>query len=418
MLEPLKPHYSLTWVNRIADIPQADWDALAVPLKTPFFEWEWLNNMETSGSTTARTGWLPNHLTIWREHPMGNLTQRSLIAIAPLYVKGHSYGEFVFDQQWAELAGRLGIEYYPKLLGMSPFTPAQGYRFLIAPGENEAELTGLMVDAIDHFCDRNNISGCHFLYADPEWKLVMERHGFNTWLHHSFIWQNQGYQTFEDYLTGFNANQRRNIKRERKAVEKAGLVLKTWNGDTIPESLFSLMYAYYGDTCDKFGWWGSKYLTQKFFEQLYPNYAHRVVFVAAYPEHDLHNPVGMSFCLTKGNNLYGRYWGSSDEIDCLHFDACYYTPIEWAINHGIQTFDPGAGGQHKKRRGFPATPNYSLHRFYHPRLAQIFSTYIGEVNEMEQQQIEAINQDLPFKQESSSDDLASQRLLELEKEEV
>jgi uncharacterized protein len=416
MVEQLKPCYSVTWVNRIADISQADWDALAMPLKTPFFEWDWLNNMETSGSTTARTGWFPNHLAIWRERLVDHLPQRSLVAIAPLYVKGHSYGEFVFDQQWAELAGRLGIEYYPKLLGMSPFTPAAGYRFLIAPGEDEDELTGLMIDAIDHFCDRNHISGCHFLYADPEWKRLMERHGFNTWLHHSFIWQNQGYQTFEDYLTGFNANQRRNIKRERKAVEKAGLVLKTWHGDEIPESLFSLMYAYYADTCDKFGWWGSKYLTQKFFEQLYPNYIHRVVFVAAYPDHDRHNPVGMSFCLTKGTQLYGRYWGSADDIDCLHFDACYYTPIEWAINHGIQTFDPGAGGRHKKRRGFPATPNYSLHRFYHPRLAQIFRTYIGEVNEMEQQEMEAINQDLPFKLEGLSDTLTAQRLLELENE--
>jgi predicted N-acyltransferase len=418
MVEQQKPCYSVTWVNRLADISQPQWDALAAPLKTPFFEWEWLNNMETSGSTTSRTGWLPNHLTIWREASAGQASARSLIAIAPLYVKGHSYGEFVFDHQWAELAGRLGIEYYPKLLGMSPFTPAEGYRFLMAPGENEDELTALMVSEIDQFCDRNHISGCHFLYADPEWQHKMEHHGFKTWLHHSYIWQNQGYQTFEDYLTGFNANQRRNIKRERKAVEKAGLALKTWHGDTIPESLFSLMYAYYSDTCDKFGWWGSKYLTQTFFEQLYPNYAHRIVFVAAYHQDNLTQPVGMSFCLTKGNNLYGRYWGSSDDIDCLHFDACYYTPIEWAINHGIQTFDPGAGGRHKKRRGFPATPNYSLHRFYHPRLSQIFATYIGEVNAMEQQEMEAINQDLPFKQETVSTELAAQRLLELEKEEL
>lgn len=391
-MEKVKPHYSIAWINRIAEIPQAEWDALALPLKTPFFEWEWLNNMETSGSATAKTGWLPNHLVVWRD--------RTLVAAAPLYIKGHSYGEFVFDHQWADLAQRLGIDYYPKLLGMSPVTPAEGYRFLIAPGEDEDELTAMMVAAIDHFCDRNRLSGCNFLYVDPEWRLVMERHGFTSWLHHSFIWQNQGYQTFDDYLGAFNANQRRNIKRERKAVETAGLSLKTLTGEDIPTSLFSLMYNFYSDTCDKFGWWGSKYLTRKFFEQLHPHYSHRVVFVAAYSEQDPRQPVGMSFCLTKGENLYGRYWGSLQEIDCLHFDACYYTPIEWAINHGIRNFDPGAGGRHKKRRGFPATPNHSLHRFYNPRLAQIFRAYIGEVNEMEQREMDAINQGLPFKQEN------------------
>uniref|UniRef100_A0A832H345 N-acetyltransferase n=1 Tax=Oscillatoriales cyanobacterium SpSt-402 TaxID=2282168 RepID=A0A832H345_9CYAN len=390
MVEQLKPSYSVAWIDRISEIPQVEWDALAMPLNTPFFEWEWLHNMESSGSATARSGWMPCHLTVWRD--------RSLIAAAPLYVKAHSYGEFVFDHQWADLAARLGIEYYPKLLGMSPFTPAEGYRFLIAPGEDEDVLTEMMVGAIDHFCDRNHISGCNFLYVDPAWKPIMERHGFTSWLHHSYIWQNQGYQTFDDYLAAFNANQRRNIKRERKAVGTAGLILKTFNGDDIPKSFFPLMYHFYSDTCDKFGWWGSKYLTRKFFEQLYPTYAHRVLFVAAYSEQDPRQPVGMSFCLVKEQNLYGRYWGSSQEIDCLHFDACYYTPIEWAIAHGIQVFDPGAGGRHKKRRGFPATPNHSLHRFYHPRLTQILRSYIHEVNEMEQREMDGINQALPFKQ--------------------
>jgi uncharacterized protein len=389
MVEQLKPHYAVAWISQIGEIPQAAWDALALPLNTPFFEWEWLHNMETSGSTTARSGWLPNHLTVWRD--------RSLIAIAPLYLKGHSYGEFVFDHQWADVAARLGVEYYPKLLGMSPFTPAEGYRFLIAPGEDEAELTGLMVSEIDRFCKLHNISGCNFLYIDPAWRSTIEAHGFTRWQHHSFIWQNHGYQSFDDYLGAFNANQRRNIKRERKAVSQAGLVLKTLAGEAIPPELFSLMYHFYSDTCDKFGWWGSKYLTRQFFEQLYPRYLDRVVFVAAYPEADLSQPVGMSFCLTKGSRLYGRYWGSSQDIDCLHFDACYYSPIEWAIEQGVQTFDPGAGGRHKKRRGFPATPNYSVHRFYNPRLSQVFCSYIDQVNEMEQREMEAINQDLPFK---------------------
>src|SRR6478672_13805866 len=388
MVEQRQPRYSVAWINQMHEIPQQQWDALALPLKTPFLEWEWLNNLETSGSTTAQTGWLPNHLTVWRD--------RELIAAAPLYIKGHSYGEFVFDHQWADLANRLGVQYYPKLLGMTPFTPAEGYRFLIAPGEDEDELTELMVGAIDHFCDRHQIASCHFLYVDPQWQPVLQRHGFTPWMHHSYIWENKGFRNFEDYLAAFNANQRRNIKRERKAVENAGLRLQTFTGDEIPKSLFPLMYRFYCDTCDKFGWWGSKYLTRKFFEQLYHNYRDRVLFVAAYDKEDERHPVGMSFCLYKGDRLYGRYWGSLQEIDCLHFDACYYTPIEWAIDRGIQSFDPGAGGRHKKRRGFPATPNYSLHRFYNNRLAQILKSYIGQINEREQEEIDAVNEDLPF----------------------
>ncbi|MEI3648706.1 MAG: GNAT family N-acetyltransferase [Dolichospermum sp.] len=389
MIKEHKPHYSLVWTHTIADVPQADWDALAMPLKTPFLEWDWLHNLEISQSVTANTGWLPNHLILWRD--------KTLIAAAPLYLKGHSQGEFVFDQQWAELASRLGIEYYPKLLGMTPFTPAEGYRFLMAAGEDEEEITAVILHEIDSFCVKHRISGCHFLYVDPQWRPILERQGFTTWLHHNYVWENANFQTFDDYLTGFNANQRRNIKRERKAVEKAGLKLQALTGEEIPNSLFPLMYDFYADTCDKFGWWGSKYLTKNFFEQLHHNYRHRVVFFAAYNEQDPRQPVGMSFCLFKEDKLYGRYWGSFQDIDCLHFDACYYAPIEWAIAHGIQNFDPGAGGKHKKRRGFPATANYSLHRFYNNRLGQIILPWVREVNQMEQKEMDAINAELPFK---------------------
>ena len=137
MVTQPQPRYSVQWFERIGDIPQQAWDDLALTLQTPFLEWHWLHNLEMSGSAIARKGWLPQHLTVWRD--------QTLVAAAPLYVKGHSYGEFVFDHQWADVAYRMGIEYYPKLLGMTPFTPAEGYRFLMAPDEDEDMLTGLMV---------------------------------------------------------------------------------------------------------------------------------------------------------------------------------------------------------------------------------------------------------------------------------
>jgi len=388
MAEQIASTYALTWINKIAEIPQAAWDTLAVPLATPFLEWEWLHTLEASGSITPQTGWLPHHLTIWRD--------RTLVAAAPLYLKGHSYGEFVFDQQWAELAYRLGIEYYPKLVGMVPVTPAVGYRFLIAPNEDEVHLTTMMVQAIHEFCDRHRISSCHFLYVDPNWRSLMERQGFIPWLHHSYIWSNQGFNTFEDYLAIFNANQRRNIRRDRKAVAKAGLGIRTFTGDEISQSLLAQMYQFYSYHCDKFGWWGSKYLNRQFFERLHSCYRHRVLLVAAYTDSEPDHPLGMSFCLTKGRHLYGRYWGCHQEVDCLHFEVCYYTPIAWSIDRGIQSFDPGAGGQHKTRRGFPATPNHSLHRFYHNHLDDILQPYIQKVNALEKQEIAAMNQGLSF----------------------
>ncbi|MFM8295329.1 MAG: GNAT family N-acetyltransferase [Microcystaceae cyanobacterium] len=383
---PASP-YTVSWHSKIAEIPKTAWDALALPLQTPFLEWEWLHNLETSGSATPNTGWQPCHLTVWQE--------RQLVGAAALYIKGHSYGEFVFDHQWADLANRLGVRYYPKLLGMTPFTPAEGYRFLIAPDRDEVEITMLMVASIDHFCDRQKLSGCHFLFVDPNWKALMNNLGFSTWMHHSYIWNNPGFQQFDDYLGLFNANQRRNIKRERKAVEQAGLTLKVLAGEDIAHHLYPSIYRFYSSTCDKF-YWGSKYLTRQFFEQLYPHYRDRVVLVTAYAENETQHPVGLSFCLRKGENLYGRYWGSLQDYDCLHFEACYYQPIAWAIEQGITQFDPGAGGQHKRRRGFPATPNYSLHRFYSQKMMQILLYYIDEINQMEQAEIEAINQDLPF----------------------
>ncbi len=380
--------YTARWTNRLSDIPAEQWDAMAMPLPTPALEWAWLNNMETSGSTGPKTGWMPHHLTLWREE--------KLVAAAPLYLKGHSYGEFVFDHQWAELAERLGVDYYPKLLGMSPFTPAEGYRFLIAPTENEGEVNEILVSLIDDFCIKHSISGCNFLYVDPQWQVDMEKLGFHKWLHHSYVWQNKGFNNFNDYLEQFNSNQRRNIKRERKSIEKAGIHFKVHTGESLTPEMCLKVYDFYSDTCDKFGWWGSKYLKRQFFQQLHPVWNKRVVIFAAYTE-ESPDPVGMSFCLTKGDRLYGRYWGSFEEYNNLHFNACYYEPIEWAIANGIQTFDPGAGGRHKKRRGFPATPNYSLHRFYARELGGILENYIGRINEAEQFQIDEINADLPIK---------------------
>jgi predicted N-acyltransferase len=395
MADPHQSSYAFIWLENLAKVNQAEWDALAVALKTPFFEWEWLHQLEVSGSLGPESGWLPCHLTVW--------SGRRLAAVAPLYIKGHSAGEFVFDYAWADLAERLGIRYYPKMVGMSPFTPVVGYRFLIAPEEDEERLTALMVNEIDRFCRHHQISGCSFLFVDPGWQTIISRYGFTGWLHQNYAWQNPGFKTFNEYLAMFNTNQRRNIKRERKTIQNLGMVMRTFTGEKIPRAFFPLMYRLYTRTNDQFGPWGCKYLTKEFFEGLYHRYRHRLLILAAFNNVDQEWPVGMSFLLTKGDQLYGRYWGSLKKINHLHFNACYYGPIEWAINHSIKLFDPGAGSTHKLRRGFAAVPNHSLHRFYDPRLQQIMQLHIDEINQMEQQHIEDLNKQLPFSEHKRSE---------------
>lgn len=380
--------YSAAWIKNIAEVDQAQWDRLAEPLETPFLEWEWLHQMEISRSTAVETGWWPNHLTVW--------SRNQLVAAAPLYIKRHSTGEFVFDHVWADVAGRLKISYYPKLVGMSPFTPMVGYRFLVAGTENQEAVTSFMVNEIEQFCRQYQISGCNFLFVDPQWRRLMMDCGFVGWLHQSFAWQNAGYRSFEEYLAVFNSNQRHNIKRERRAIARNGVTLKIFEGDQIPLSYFSAIYSFYERTNDKFGPWGCKYLKPSFFKGLGDGYRHRLVFVAAFEKARPDSPLALSLLVHKRNRLFGRYWGCAREIKNLHFNACYYQPIEWAIANGIKHFDPGMGGYHKIRRGFTAVGNFSLHRFFDPRLQHIMDAYIEEINRMEQEQIDELNAELPF----------------------
>lgn len=380
--------YRLRWHPSIAEIDRSAWDALAAPLDTPLLEWDWLHLMEASGSITAEHGWQPCHLAVWQEE--------TLTAAAPLYIKGHSAGEFVFDHAWADAAHQLGIAYYPKLIGMSPVTPVVGYRFLTHPDVDERKITELITDEIDRFCRDNGLSGASFLFVDPEWMPMATEQGWRAWRHGSFLWENKNFESFDDYLAVFNANQRKNIRKEIRSMDRQGIRLETLSGSLIPDEFFQQMYRFYERTNDQYGIWGCKYLTRKFFLKLADDYRHRLLFVAAYEKETGGPPVGLSMLLTKNDRLYGRYWGCERRIDHLHFNVCYYAPIAWAIENGIRFFDPGAGSAHKVRRGFTAVPNHSLHRFYDPRLARLMDLHIDRINEAEQDAIDELNRTLPF----------------------
>ena len=343
--------------------------------------------LERSGSVAPRTGWQPCHLGLWQGD--------RLIAVAPLYLKGHSYGEFVFDQSFAQLAAQLGHRYYPKLLGMSPLSPVVGYRFFTAADQDASALTALMLELIDGFCRDHQIFSCNFLYVDPAWRPLAEAAGCHTWLNQQSLWSNQGYSSFNDYLIGFNANQRRNIKRERKAVQAAGLTVTPVVGSAITPALLERMHHFYEQHCARWGPWGSKYLTAEFFQLAAEQLRQQLVLFSAH-RGDPEQPVALSLCVHTDQQLWGRYWGADEEIDNLHFEVCYYAPIDWAIGRGLQCFDPGAGGSHKRRRGFEARPHACLHRWYEPGFEAILRRWLPEANAEQLQQIEAINAELPY----------------------
>lgn len=381
---------SARWHRSISEIPEEQWDQLLGETICPFYRWTWLLALERSGSVAPDQGWQPLHLSLWRDDDQ-------LVAVAPLYLKGHSYGEFVFDQSFARLAGDLGLRYYPKLIGMSPVSPVQGYRFHVAVSEDAQEITTLMLGLIDDFAARHGILSCNFLYVDPSWQPLAQAAGCASWLNQQSLWSSDSQQTFNDYLAGFNANQRRNIKRERKAVRDAGLTVTPVTGDALTPALVSRMHDFYEQHCARWGPWGSKYLDASFFDRLCaPSLAEHVVLFNAH-RGDVEDPIAMSLCVRDSQHLWGRYWGSDEEIDCLHFEVCYYAPIEWALQQGLVSFDPGAGGSHKRRRGFVATARTSLHRWYDPQMDALIRAWLPRANALMQEEIEAINADLPFR---------------------
>jgi predicted N-acyltransferase len=382
------PDVKFKWLESLSDVERGSWNALALPLESPFLEWDWLQLMEASGSVTAAAGWIPRHLTAW--------SGRELVAAAPLYVKTHSAGEFVFDHAWADVAGRLNRPYYPKLVGMSPFTPMIGYRFLMAPGLDEDALTDRMLAETERFCRHHGLAGSSFHFVDPQWADAIAARGFCRWAHQSFVWENEGFLSFEDYLSRFTANQRRNIRRERRRLAQQGIRVDMIAGEDLPRELYERMHVFYARTNDQFGPWGCNYLTGDFFALLRDRFRNRLVFAVA-SDGIRRDPIGMALLVTKGDHLYGRYWGCAHEVELLHFEACYYRPIEWAVGGGIRQFDPGMGGGHKLRRGFKAVANYSLHRFMDPALRRIMERHIAAINRIEHQEIAALNRLLPLR---------------------
>ena len=379
----------IKWHSSIKEIPKIIWNNFQGKNSTPFYKWDWLYALENSGSVSPKYGWQPLFLTVY--------SGRDLIGCAPLYLKSHSYGEFIFDNAFVQLAEDMGLKYYPKLIGMSPLSPIEGYRFLFTEGVNEIEITQILISEIDTFAKQNGILSCNFLYVDTKWMVIAESQNCAEWKNQHSILEFQQEKSFSDYLTKFNSNQRRNIKRERASIKKCGVKVEALTGSQINVMKLKKMHYYYQLHCSRWGIWGSKYLTESFFIELASKELKENIVLFEAKEEGIDNTIGMSLCVRNENMLWGRYWGSDKNLDCLHFEACYYSPIEWAIKNKIKYFDPGAGGSHKKRRGFIAKPNTSLHRWYDIQMDSLIREWLPKANKLMLDQINATNNEVPFK---------------------
>jgi len=376
----------ITWIPSITEVGRDEWNILAKELEFPFLEWDWLRLIEQSGSATTESGWLTAHLLVRYEG--------KLVGAAPLFVRDQSEGEFIFDRVWMEVAQKGGITYFPKIVGMSPFTPASGYRFLVSPDVPAKKISSLICKTLDRFCSVNGLGSCAFNFVDPEWVTEMEALGYAAWKHQGYVWENHDYRDFDHWLGTLNSNRRKTVRRERKALRRESIRVETLTGYEIPDSHFDLMFQCYESTNDKFGVWSCKYLTPDFFEGLKRNMRENLMFTVAY-RGDNPEPLALSMFVFSGDKLWGRYWGCFEEVRFMHFELCYYAPIEWAVANGINSYDPGMGGEHKARRGFFSTPSYSLHKFTEPSMDLTFKTYIQEVNNLENGYISEMNELMP-----------------------
>ena len=354
----------------ITDIDADAWRELIGPEPSPFLQHSFLSLLEQSGCVSQRTGWIPRHLTVWRDNV--------LVAAAPAYIKLHSMGEFVYDWSWAHLARQLGVEYYPKLIVAVPFSPVAGPRLLVAPGEDKADIQPLLVAGLHELCRRLECHGVHILFNPEDEATALEELGAKTRLQTQSWWKNDDYTDFDDFLMrGLVQKRRKEVRRERKRLAETGVRMERLAGPTLRGEHIDAMYGFYANTCRMYG--GNTYLERPFWRALKDSpFLEHVQLTVAWQE-DV--PIAGSFNVVGPRRLYGRYWGASEERKYLHFETCYYQGIEDSIARGLQFFEPGHGGRHKTPRGFAASLTRSSHWLTDSRLSGVLDRYLAEESE-------------------------------------
>ncbi len=371
------------FLKSIADIDAASWNALA-GANQPFVRHEFLLALEESGCAVPRTGWAPRHLVIEdaRGHAVGAL---------PLYRKGHSRGEFVFDFSWANAYAQHGLDYYPKLLSAVPFTPVRGSRVLVSPLVDAAAMTDSLIQTAAAYARSEDLSSWHVLFPCERDLVHLKKAGLIERRDCQFHWFNQEYESFDAFLSTFTAEKRKKAKRERRRVAEAGIVFDTRLGGDMDDGLWSIVYDFYADTFYRHG--HEPYLSLDFFKRVAAAMPQQLMLKVARLGAD---PIAVAIFFVGDDALFGRYWGAGGNYHSLHFETCYYQGIEYCIEHKLKRFEPGTQGEHKVPRGFVPTLTSSAHDIVDPRFAAAIRDFAARERQGVDRYAASINEHVPY----------------------
>ena len=376
--------------NAIGEIAPAAWDACAGEVN-PTVSHVFLNALEESGSATARTGWAPQHLTF--ADRAGHL-----VGAVPMYLKSHSYGEYVFDWGWADAYERSGSRYYPKLLCAVPFTPVPGPRLLVAP-DAAAETRSHLIAGMVELARQHKLSSLHVNFPEADQFAAFAEAGFLQRIGQQFHWTNQGYRDFDDYLAALTSRKRKAVKKERREALTGGIEIDLLTGSDLTERAWDAFYRLYLGTTNRK--WGDAYLTRRFFSMIGERMPDNIVLVMA--RHGSEYIAG-AFNILGRDTIYGRNWGAHHEYRFLHFECCYYQAIEFAIQRGLKRVEAGAQGPHKLQRGYLPTPIYSAHWIPDPGFRRAVAAFLAREREMVEEKIEHLAEYSPFRHEEERED--------------
>ncbi len=346
-------------LDNISAIDAAKWDALSG--NQPFLRHAFLSSLEAAGCVSEETGWITCFPTLWEED--------ELVGAMPLYLKRHSWGEYVFDWAWADAYRRHGFEYYPKLVSAIPFTPVPGLRLLAGKPDDRAKL----LSAAFSLAEEMGASGLHCLFPDDSQAEEISSYGMTLRSGIQFHWRNEGYADFEDYLAAMNHEKRKKVRQERRKVFDAGISFARKTGEAITEEDWHFFESCYRNTYREHH--SSPYLNLEFFLKMGEAMPENLLLVIAYRAG---KPIASALDLFDENRLYGRYWGAMEPHSGLHFETCYYQGLEFCIERKIHVFEGGAQGAHKLARGFMPVRTWSAHWLAHPAFSRAVDEFLGE----------------------------------------
>jgi predicted N-acyltransferase len=382
---PESPAVTLRVETDITAVAAADWDACAGQ-DNPFVSHAFLSALEISGSAKRKTGWLPQHLIMEDE-------QRRIIGVVPAYVKSHSYGEYVFDHGWAQAIERAGGRYYPKLQVSVPFTPATGPRLLVRPGADDDAVRRTLIAGLTAVAENRDLSSVHATFLQAEDRAAFEEAGWLIRIGCQYHWRNDGYASFDDFLSALSSRKRKDIRKERQKIAESDIEMVTLTGGDLKPEHWDVFYRFYIDTSDRK--WGTPYLTQDFFQRIGATMADRIVLILARRHGQW---VAGALNLLGSDALYGRNWGCATDFKFLHFETCYYQAIDFAIAHGLKRVEAGAQGEHKIQRGYLPVEMESAHWIGHLGLRNAIAHFLEQERAGMRAQMAMLAEHSPFRQ--------------------